>query len=312
MRARTTTRRQFLGSAAALAAAGPLVSGFAAPLLGSDYRALVCIFLYGGNDGNNMVVPLDSTGYAAYAKARGNPGAGGLALAQSSLAPLNGSSLGLHGALAPLAEVWNQGHLAVQANVGTLVRPLSKLEFGAGGAAVPGNLFSHSDQQSQWQQGGSGLAQTTGWAGRIADLQTQAAVPVAISFSGNSVFINGASTDGLALSSNGGFAVKGFGGNPARNPLYSLYTSLLQLPYANAQQRATAAVLNQGLRASELLNKALSASSSVRGCTRSCRSCGAPSAWCAAFAPWAPARSRPGRQPSASRLTGTCVAGASF
>jgi hypothetical protein len=265
MRARTSTRRQFLGSAAALAAAGPLVSGVAAPLLGSDYRALVCIFLYGGNDGNNMVVPLDSTGYAAYAKARGNAGSGGLALAQSSLAPLNGSSLGLHGALAPLAEVWNQGHLAVQANVGTLVRPLSKLEFGAGGAAVPGNLFSHSDQQSQWQQGGSGLAQATGWGGRIADLQAQAAVPVAISFSGNSVFINGASTDGLALSSNGGFAVKGFGGNPARNPLYSLYTSLLQLPYANAEQRATAAVLNQGLRASELLNKALSASSSVAG-----------------------------------------------
>ncbi len=91
-------RRQVLAALpqvlAALAGSTALPS-LAAPLAGSDYRALVCVFLYGGNDGNNMVVPMDTAGYAAYAKARGTAGAGGLTLAQSSLAPLNGAALGL-------------------------------------------------------------------------------------------------------------------------------------------------------------------------------------------------------------------------
>ncbi|MEJ6001126.1 DUF1501 domain-containing protein [Paucibacter soli] len=260
-------RRRFLTHAAALAAGGPLAlgSGLAAPLSGSDYRALVCVFLYGGNDGNNMLVPMDAAGYAAYAKARGNAAAGGLALQASTLAPLEGLNLGLHGALAPLAEIFKQGHLALQANVGTLVRPLSKAEFHAGGAGLPANLFSHSDQQAQWQQGGSGAPSSSGWGGRIADLLPASTVPAVISLSGNNVFMNGARSDGLALSSGGNFAIKGFGANPARNPLYSLYTSLLQQPYANAEERAAAAVLNQALRASEALNGALASAGSVAG-----------------------------------------------
>lgn len=261
------TRRQVLGRSAALAAAGPLAAAhsLAAPLQGSDYRALVCVFLYGGNDGNNMLVPMDSAGYAAYAKARGNAAAGGLALQASSLAPLGGVNLGLHGALAPLAQVWAQGHLALQANVGTLVRPLSKAAVSVGGSALPANLFSHSDQQAQWQQGGSVVAQSSGWGGRVADLQPHSSVPAVLSVSGNNVFMNGASTDGLAVSTGSGFAVKGFGNNPARNPLYALYASLLQQPVANAEQRAAASVLNQALRASTALNTALATSGSVTG-----------------------------------------------
>ena len=261
------TRRQVLGRSAALAAAGPLAAAhsLAAPLQGSDYRALVCVFLYGGNDGNNMLVPMDSAGYAAYAKARGNAAAGGLALQASSLAPLGGVNLGLHGALAPLAQVWAQGHLALQANVGTLVRPLSKAAVSAGGSALPANLFSHSDQQAQWQQGGSVLAQSSGWGGRVADLQPHSSVPAVLSVSGNNVFMNGASTDGLAVSAGSGFAIRGFGNNPARNPLYALYTSLLQQPVANAEQRAAASVLNQALRASTALNTALATGGSVAG-----------------------------------------------
>ncbi len=264
---RPLTRRQVLGRSAALAAAGPLAAAhsLAAPLQGSDYRALVCVFLYGGNDGNNMLVPMDSAGYAAYAKARGNAAAGGLALQASSLAPLGGVNLGLHGALAPLAQVWAQGHLALQANVGTLVRPLSKAAVSVGGSALPANLFSHSDQQAQWQQGGSVLAQSSGWGGRVADLQPHSSVPAVLSVSGNNVFMNGASTDGLAVSTGSGFAVKGFGNNPARNPLYALYASLLQQPVANAEQRAAASVLNQALRASTALNTALATSGSVTG-----------------------------------------------
>ena len=259
-------RRQVL---AALAGSTALPS-LAAPLAGSDYRALVCVFLYGGNDGNNMVVPMDTAGYAAYAKARGTAGAGGLTLAQSSLAPLNGAALGLHPALAPLADIWNQGHLAVQANVGPLVRPMTKAEFNAANAQVPANLFSHDDQQDQWQRGqsfsGGAPGATPGWGGRMADLQpTGGAVPMALSVSGNNVFMNGAVTQGLAVGSGNSFAIKGFGSNPSASPLYQLYQSLLAQPYANAEERAAANVLNQAIKASNALNTALSGTGSVAG-----------------------------------------------
>lgn len=263
----TPTRRQFIGQAAALAATGAFAARplHAAPLAGSDYRALVCVFLYGGSDANNMVVPLDAVGYAAYAKARGSSGAGGLALQQSTLAPLPGTTLGLHGALGGLADIWNQGHLAIQANVGTLIRPLSKAQLNAPGAMLPPNLFSHDDQQDQWQQGGSGSGGNTGWGGRVADLQAPTTVPMVLSVSGNNVFMNGVSNDGLAVGSGNGFALEGFGGNPSRNPLFKLYTELLQLPYANAEERAAASVLDQAIKSSTALNTALSASGSTAG-----------------------------------------------
>lgn len=260
-------RRRLLQQALALGATGlTLRPSLASGLIGSDYRALVCVFLFGGNDGNNMLVPLDASGYAAYAKARGNAGSGGLALQASTLAPLGGSNLGLHGALAPLAQIWAQGRLAVQANVGTLLRPLTKAEYQAGKLPVPGNLFSHSDQQQQWQQGAASLAKPSGWAGRIADLQASpAAVPTVLSFSGNSSFINGLSSSGLAVSPTGSFTIRGFGSNPAKNPLYSLYTNLLQQSYANAEEHAAADVLNQAIKASDVLNSALQSNGSVAG-----------------------------------------------
>ena len=262
------SRRHLLSHAAGLAGAAALPS-LAAPLGGSDYRALVCVFLYGGNDGNNMVVPTDAAGYAAYAKARGTAGAGGLTLAPSSLAALNGSGVGLHPALSPLADIWNQGHLAVQANVGTLVKPMTKAEFNAAGAQVPLNLFSHEDQQNQWQRGQSftgNTAPTTGWGGRMADLQPAGgAVPMALSVSGNNVFMNGATSQGLAVGAGNSFAIRGFGSNPSASPLYALYQSLLQQPYANAEERAAASVLNQAIKASNALNTALSGTGSVAG-----------------------------------------------
>jgi uncharacterized protein (DUF1501 family) len=263
------SRRHLLSHAAALAGATTLPA-LAAPLAGSDYRALVCVFLYGGNDGNNMVVPTDAAGYAAYAKARGTAGAGGLTLAQSSLAPLNGGGVGLHPALSPLADIWNQGHLAVQANVGPLVKPLTKAEFNAAGAPIPSNLFSHEDQQNQWQRGqafsGNAAASTTGWGGRVADLQASSGVvPMALSVSGNNVFMNGALSQGLTVGSGTSFAIKGFGSNPSASPLYALYQSLLQQPYANAEEHAAASVLNQAIKASNALNTALSGTGSVAG-----------------------------------------------
>ena len=260
------SRRHLLSHAAAFAGASALPA-LAVPLLGNDYRALVCVFLYGGNDGNNMVVPIDAAGYAAYAKARGNAAAGGLALQQSSLAQLQGASVGLHGALAPLAQIWNQGHLAIQANVGPLVKPLTKAEFIAHSAQVPMNLFSHSDQQGQWQHGQSfaGTGPITGWGGRVADLQAGGVVPMVLSVSGNNVFMNGAVSQGLAVGTGSTFAIQGFGSNPTANPLYQLYQTLLQQPYANAEEHAAASVLNGAIKASTALNTALASSGSIAG-----------------------------------------------
>ena len=262
------TRRRFLTQSATLAATGGLAlrqPAWATGLAGSDYRALVCLFLYGGNDGNNTVVPIDTAGYAAYAKARGNAAAGGLSLQQSVLAPLAGSNLGLHPGLAPLAEIWNQGHLAVQANVGTLVKPLTLAAYKASTGTAPPNLFSHIDQQGQWQHGVSGLTVPSGWGGRVADLQGKTSVPSVISVTGNSAFINGASTAGLAVPAKGAFTIKGFGNTPSTDPLFALYASLLSAPQANVEVTAAADVMQQALQASAVLNPALAASGSTAG-----------------------------------------------
>jgi uncharacterized protein (DUF1501 family) len=258
-------RRHLLAHAAGLAGTGLLPAhALAAPLSGSDYRALVCVFFYGGNDGNNMVVPMDAAGYAAYAKARGTAGTGGLTLDQGTLAPLGSSQLGLHAALAPLADVFNQGHLAVQLNVGTLVKPITKAAM----QTTPSNLFSHSDQQEQWQRGqsfpGNSMPSVTGWGGRVADLQPGGVVPMALSVAGNNVFMSGVASQGLSVGTGNSFAIKGFG-NTSTSPLYSLYQSLLMQPYANAEERAAASVMNQAIKASTALNTALSMNSSLSG-----------------------------------------------
>jgi uncharacterized protein (DUF1501 family) len=170
------TRREFLrrsgcgiGTAAALAAGIERFSLINAMAQGSGYKALVCVFLGGGNDGNNMVVPTDSTGYNAYSLVRASSG---LAIAQQSLLPITPRSLGmpfgLHPSLAAIHPLFDAGTLAVVCNVGPLVEPLSKENY-LSGAPRPYQLFSHSDQIAQWQSSISTGPAPTGWGGRIAD-----------------------------------------------------------------------------------------------------------------------------------------------
>jgi uncharacterized protein (DUF1501 family) len=170
------SRRDFLRrsgcgvlSAAALASGIDrfgLVQAFAQ---GVSYKALVCIFFGGGNDGNNVVVPLDDAGYSAYAAARN---AAGLAIGRASLLPMIpksiGTEFGLHPGLASLHPLFADGNLAIVSNVGPLVQPLSKQDY-LGGAPRPYQLFSHSDQIAQWQTSVSTGASGTGWGGRVAD-----------------------------------------------------------------------------------------------------------------------------------------------
>jgi uncharacterized protein (DUF1501 family) len=169
------------------------------------YKALVCVFLTGGNDSNNMVVPKHAEGYAQYTAARG--GAFGLAIPQANLLSISppamgGLEFGLHPNLTDLHTLWGQGKLAVVANVGTLVQPITRAGYQSG-APRPLQLFSHSDQVDQFRTAISSYRATTGWGGRVADrtstLNPGAALPMITSITGASVFINGASTKPLIV-----------------------------------------------------------------------------------------------------------------
>jgi uncharacterized protein (DUF1501 family) len=193
-----------LGAAAAFGQAG-LVSAFAQT--GNDYKALVCIFLFGGNDSNNLLVPNDAAGYPAYQKVRQN-----LALAQASLLsihdPASNLNFGLHPSFAPIAGLYTgqSKRLALVANVGTLVQPVphdpkSNLPM-LNAVPLPLNLYSHSDQQAQWQSGAPRSGANTGWQGRLADKLplTGSQTPAAISVSGNVMQLVGQTTQPSTVS----------------------------------------------------------------------------------------------------------------
>src|ERR1700729_13151 len=171
------SRREFLKdtlrSVTALGAVGSMakfgeMNALAAT--GSEYQALVCVFLLGGNDGHNTVVPITTAqqNYNLYAQGRG-----GLAIPQGSLLPIaNGSdTYGLHPSLVEIQGLYNQGKAAVLANVGMLVQPLTRSIYLTNNSAlIPSALFSHSDQSNQWQTGIPSGTGSSGWGGRITDL----------------------------------------------------------------------------------------------------------------------------------------------
>jgi uncharacterized protein (DUF1501 family) len=208
------TRRDFFvrTSCAALGAAAfsagvehfGLISALAEEQAPTDYKALVCIFLSGGNDSNNCVVPLDATGYNQYQAVRG---AAGLAIPQANLLPVTppaiGLPFGLHPNLTGLHQLWNLGKMAVVTNVGSLIEPTNRTTFRNGTAKRPYQLFSHSDQVTQWQTGRPDTRSQTGWAGRVADrtisLNGGSAFPMVTSITGSAVFGIGVNTRPLAI-----------------------------------------------------------------------------------------------------------------
>ena len=165
---------------------------------GSGYQALVCIYLAGGNDGHNTVIPIATAqqNYSAYQQGRKS-----LALAQNSLLPIvNGSdSYGLHPSLPEIQGLYNQGRAAVLANVGMLVQPLTRASYQSNNTAiVPTALFSHSDQSGQWQSASPTGTASTGWGGRMMDLMqsqnSNGVFPPISSVGGCGIFCTGAQT----------------------------------------------------------------------------------------------------------------------
>lgn len=237
---------------------------------GEGYRALVCIFLFGGNDSFNMLIPHAAAEHAAYLTARGgvhdatrNPL--GLGIARDALrvvADQGGKSWGLNPACAALAPLFEAGELAFLANVGTLVRPIEKMEFLARSKAFPPYLYSHNDQQRQWMRGHSTTAGINlGWGGlcgdRLAALNTGLrALPPTLSITGNNLFQNGRSVLPFAVSRTGPAQLSYFraaSGNADRIRREAL-TQLLQASYPplltdrQAVVAESSMVLNEALR----------------------------------------------------------------
>ena len=200
-----TNRRSFI-TYASLAAAGnalglrPFGALNALAQTTSDYKALVCVFLFGGNDANNTLVPFDTTGYATYSSIRGP-----LALAQNTLLPLTPTpNFAINPNLPDVQTLFNNKNAAFVANVGTLVQPLTRAQYLAGQSA-PVNLFSHPDQQLEWQNAAVSAATPTGWAGRVADVlgasyNQGAQIPMITSVAGDTMFCNGNATSPVSVS----------------------------------------------------------------------------------------------------------------
>jgi uncharacterized protein (DUF1501 family) len=266
-------RREFLRRASALGA-GELAARMlplsvlglatAAQAQSADYKALVCVFLYGGVDGNNLVVPMDSAGYAQYAAVRTT--ASGVNLAQSALLPIQPSNTstayGLHPDLAEMHPLFAQRRLAILANVGPLNEPTTRATYLA---KRPDNLFSHSDQQNQWQSSVSSGPSRTGWGGRIADqlAGANATFPVITTIAGANLFIAGNASSPLALPATGGITLQGFNGSAASNARMAALQSILGTDGANAYVKAAADISSRAISLSTIVNPILASNTSA-------------------------------------------------
>ncbi|MFN7923312.1 MAG: DUF1501 domain-containing protein [Bryobacteraceae bacterium] len=251
------SRREFLQMCAAMAGASSLEAQT------GNYRALVCVFLFGGNDGNNMIVPMETSAYAAYQRGRGP-----LALAQRDLAAVTaqGKAYGFHPRLSGLRDLYQQRRVAVLANTGMLVRPVTRAQYLSPGASVPRNLYSHSDQVQQWQSSNPTGASPTGWAGRIADsLPTgDAPIPPVISVSGNSLFLTGLRNTPANLSPGNDFGIAYSGDGKADQARLEALQQILNLDSGAKLVSAAQGVLASGMKNSQELRRALSGAPAVK------------------------------------------------
>jgi len=263
-------RRTFLAHAGALAGGAALgqlglLAANAAPA--NDYKALVCVFLYGGNDANNMIVPLDTAGYANYATTRSY-----LALPQAQLLPLAVSAsaplYGLHPALPGLQALWAAGNMAIVANVGTLVQPLTKAQYLSTSTIKPESLFSHIDQQHQWQASISSTSSSnSGWGGRLTDqlasLNSASSVPPMISTGGNNLFVTGAASQALVIPTSGSFGLNGYSIAATDTARLAALQQLLNVDQSDDLVQAAQAVMTGALASSAVLNPILTSTNAT-------------------------------------------------
>ena len=270
-------RRHFLRRCSALSAAGlaanldllSLAANAQATPADSDYKALVCVFLFGGNDGNNVLIPADTAGYARYAAVRGANS--GIAITQGELLAIQprnvGTPFGLHPALKEIHPLFADGKLALLANVGTLTQPTTRAKYAAG--VRPDSLYSHSDQQKQWQTSLSDAPSATGWGGRLADATAPLAggtFPVITSTAGVTLYVTGSTTRPLAIPATGSFGLTGFNGKAASNARQAAMQTLLGIDRGNTFVAASSDIMQQAIALSATVNPILgNANSTIAG-----------------------------------------------
>ncbi len=219
------------------------------------YKAIVCVFLFGGNDSFNMLVPREDESYGHYQATRGSQAEGGLALSPEELldvSTLRGEKFGIHHSMPELKQLYDDRKCAFLANVGTIVRPTTKRDY-ENRNDLPLGLFSHADHIRHWQtsipQSRSNL---TGWAGRMADLVTDSTnrsenVSMNISLSGITAFETGNQVVPYVVQPSGATVLAGHGGVNVQDRIYTkatdgmlsqTYTDLLEKTYANTRRTA--------------------------------------------------------------------------
>jgi uncharacterized protein (DUF1501 family) len=247
------TRRhfhKFVAGAGAAAALGQLARTSAIAAGGSGYRAMVGVFLFGGNDGWNMVVPTD-TRYAGYASSRGT-----VALAQGKLTPLSGVPYALHPAMAPLRALWDEGALGLVLNAGTLHAPLTKALYQSRADLRPTNLLSHSDEQAHWQGLRARTDNYDGFMGRIADRSNRPPTPALISLGGSNLAVIGQAATPLVLPSTGTLGRNGYAaGSSAKNAAIDAFASTAGLgTVADVTAAQVTAAYTQAITANTILS----------------------------------------------------------
>ena len=265
----STNRRQFLARTSALTGAA-MAGSFgrygipaAQAQAPGDYKALVCLFQFGGADSNNMIVP--NSDYAQYGLVR--TAASQVGIPQDQLLTVNasrqgGKSYGFHPNMGPLKALYDSKKLAVVANAGTLITPTTMADYKAGKNRPP-NLFSHSDQQMLWQ----GLLPTdivrTGWGGRLADkLVAKNAgqkVPTMVSVSGTQLFNSGHDTTPFVIPGNGGVLLSGQGSDTVSTARYNALRALLGTGGGNKLFEGASSILEDALVAADAANPFLTA-----------------------------------------------------
>jgi uncharacterized protein (DUF1501 family) len=272
------SRRAFMQRASALSLAGVAAPwalnlaaiGQAAAATASDYKALVCVFLYGGNDYGNTLIPYDSTNYALYNGLRPTLAYARSALDATALTPAvalaGGRQYALAPELAPLLPLFDGGKLAVMLNVGTLVQPTTKAQYTAKSVPLPPKLFSHNDQQSVWQSQAPEGA-TSGWGGRIGDLFQSGngnATFTCVNVSGNAVYLSGNSAVQYQVSTSGSVPLKALGtplfGSPACS---SALQAMITQPRSHLLENELSRVTQRSIDANQQLVASLVPASAI-------------------------------------------------
>ena len=259
------SRRKFLKSTGAGAALMTLPGSTFSQMIQqpgkfTDFRALVCVFLFGGNDSFNMLVPRSGAEYNVYADSRQN-----LAIARESLLPIqslnpDGSLYGLHPSMNAIHNLFESQRAAFVANVGPLIEPTTKEQYRNKSVKLPPQLFSHNDQQAQWQTLRGQKPSKTGWAGRVADLLrlnvSSQRLAINVSLSGNQLMQESEAAGSYVIGPNGPLAFLGFDtGRPSSMNYFpdkqriafnqiigANYNNLYEQAFAEIQERAIANV----------------------------------------------------------------------